>query len=474
MRLKRLVGLGVTAALTALALAGTASAQGTAGGQGVETPVVGLAASDVDEAITRPEVIARAKAWLTAYNGGPVPYSQDTGSPFQGYRRDCSGFVSMAWKLGISRSTETLPGVSSRIGKDDLKPGDVLGNLGPGTGGDAGHVVIFEAWANDARTAYVGIEQAGDTMSTVRRTIPYPYFNNNTSFLPWRYNKIVDGHPLDRVSDVNRDGFGDLVGVAANGELFGYNNASLVSGDRSPFTAETWRNKGSNWSGVSTLASGDVTGDGYADLVGVEGNSLVVYANGSLVNPDGKPYGAVTWRYDGNWSAVAHLAVADVTGDGWGDLIAVERSGGLVVYSNGSKVNPGSKPFTGETWRLGTSWGNVKQFGVADLNRDGFGDIVAVDGNGELFGYNNASLVSGDGKPFTGETWRIRGSNWSGVKQFTVMDASGDGYADIIAIEPDGKLSMYANGSLVNPDGIPYAGVSWSAAGDWSGVRTLA
>ncbi|MEU3648673.1 VCBS repeat-containing protein [Lentzea sp. NPDC034063] len=471
MKSRRTLGLGVVAALAALALAAPVSAQETVQGQGTEAPVAGLAAAAVDEPITRDEVISRAKTWLTANNGGPVPY--DMGGWFGGYRADCSGFVSMAWKLGSSRTTESLPGVSQRIAKNDLLPGDVLGKLGPGTGGAAGHVVVFEAWANDARTAYTGIEQAGSPGHTVRRTIPYPYFGDS-SYLPWRYNKIADTRPVDRVSDVNSDGWGDLIGVAANGELFGYNNATLVSGDRSPFTGETWRNAGSDWSSVTTLASGDVTGDGYADLVGVEGDSLVVYANGALVNPGGKPYGGVTWRYDGAWSAVSHLAIADVTGDGFGDLVAVERSGALVVYANGSKVNPGNKPFGGETWRMGTGWGSVKHLGVADLNRDGFGDLVAVDGNGELFGYNNATLVSGDRKPFTGETWRIRGSNWSAVRQFTVMDASGDGYADIIAVEPDGKLAMYANGSLVNPGGIPYTNRTWSAAGDWSGVRTLA
>ncbi|WP_394613202.1 hypothetical protein JNUCC0626_25035 [Lentzea sp. JNUCC 0626] len=471
MKSKKLIGLGI-AALAVLGLAHPVSAAPVAGGQGTDSglAVSALSASAVNEAITRAEVIDRAKSWLTAINNGPVPY--DMNGSFGGYRSDCSGFVSMAWKLGGSLTTVTIPGVSSRIAKDDLMPGDVLGNLGPGTGGAAGHVVLFEAWANEARTRYIGIEQAGSPGHTVRREIPYPYFSGN--YQPWRYNKIADARPVDRVSDINSDGFGDLVGVDGNGELFGYHNASLVSGDRSPFTGETWRYKGSNWSGISTLASGDVTGDGYADLVGVEGNSLVVYGNGSVVNQDGKPFsGGETFRYEGNWSNVSHLAIADVTGDGWGDLVAVERTGAMVVYANGTKVNPGGKPFGGETWRYNGSWGSVKQFGVSDVNRDGYGDIVAVDANGELFGYNNASLI-GDHRPFTGETWRVRGSNWSGVKQFTVMDATGDGFADIVAVEPDGKLSMYGNGSLVNPGGVPFSGRTWMSVGDWSAVRTFA
>ncbi|WP_394613201.1 FG-GAP repeat domain-containing protein [Lentzea sp. JNUCC 0626] len=280
--------------------------------------------------------------------------------------------------------------------------------------------------------------------------------------------------PADRVSDVNSDGFGDLIGVDANGELFGYNNASLVSGDRKPFTGETWRISGSDWRSAKLLASGDVTGDGYADLVATDADgSLSVYANGSVVNPGGRPYTGVTWKYEGSWAGVKQLAIADVTGDGWGDLVAVDAEGALVVYANGSKVNPGGKPFGGQTWKLGTGWGGVKQLGVSDVNRDGYGDLIAVDANGELFGYNNASLI-GDHRPFTGETWRVRGGNWSGVKQFTVMDATGDGYADIVAVEPTGKLSVYGNGSLVNPGGVPFGGVSWDLGGNWSQVRTFA
>ncbi|TWP51304.1 VCBS repeat-containing protein [Lentzea tibetensis] len=279
---------------------------------------------------------------------------------------------------------------------------------------------------------------------------------------------------VDRVSDVNSDGFGDLVAVDANGELFGYNNASLVSENRVPFTSETWRVRGSDWSGVTKLASGDVTGDGFADLVAVEGNALIVYANGARVNPGGMPFAGVTWRYEGDWSGVRQLAVSDVTGDGFGDLVLVDAGGALVVYANGSKVNPQGRPFSSETWRIGGNWSGVRHLGVADLNRDGFGDLVAVDANGELFGYNNASLVSENRVPFTSETWRIRGGDWSGTRQLTVMDASGDGYADVVAVEADGSLSVYANGSLVNPGGVPFAGVTWKIKGNWSGVRTIA
>ena len=53
-------------------------------------------------AITRPEVLKRAEHWIKKR----VQYSQS--SYYQGYRRDCSGFVSMAWKLKTSYTSSTI------------------------------------------------------------------------------------------------------------------------------------------------------------------------------------------------------------------------------------------------------------------------------------------------------------------------------------------------------------------------------
>jgi len=107
------------------------------------------------------------------------------------YRQDCSGYVSMAWKLGQSLTTVTLPNVATKITKNDLKAGDILCNCGPGTGGDGGHVLIFEKWAN-GKNSYWAYEQHGPNGSpTAHRIVQYPYFNGNRKYVPYRYNKIT-------------------------------------------------------------------------------------------------------------------------------------------------------------------------------------------------------------------------------------------------------------------------------------------
>ncbi|WP_326587682.1 hypothetical protein [Streptomyces sp. NBC_01294] len=112
--------------------------------------------------ISRAEVLARAKTWLTANNGRPVPYSQNTYWK-DGYRQDCSGYVSMV--LGLAKpgpNTVALKnnGFTRRIAMSELAPGDLVIKA-DSSSADNRHVVIFDGWADSAHTVYKSYEQAG-------------------------------------------------------------------------------------------------------------------------------------------------------------------------------------------------------------------------------------------------------------------------------------------------------------------------
>lgn len=117
--------------------------------------------------ITRDEIAIRQK---TVWVPGTVPYSQTRWypGPYGSWRGDCSGFVSGTLGLARSYSTVDLPDVCTRIDPADLKIGDLIGLMGPGTGGDAGHVMSFES---RTATGLVIWEQAGGTIGQRRRTI---------------------------------------------------------------------------------------------------------------------------------------------------------------------------------------------------------------------------------------------------------------------------------------------------------------
>jgi uncharacterized protein YraI len=115
----------------------------------------------------RQEVLDRGQTWVDRN----VPYSMEAytnGPDGRQYRTDCSGFVSMAYGLDTSYSTVTLTEHFTEIPKDDLQPGDIIGNLGPGSGGAAGHVVIFTGWTDGSKTSFTVIEQAGGVGGVAR------------------------------------------------------------------------------------------------------------------------------------------------------------------------------------------------------------------------------------------------------------------------------------------------------------------
>lgn len=65
---------------------------------------------------------------------------------------DCSAFVSKAWATTRRHTTDSLPWVATMIGKDELLPGDVLDLQTWEHAAGYGHVRIFAAWADAART----------------------------------------------------------------------------------------------------------------------------------------------------------------------------------------------------------------------------------------------------------------------------------------------------------------------------------
>ncbi|WP_143261780.1 NlpC/P60 family protein [Allokutzneria sp. NRRL B-24872] len=144
------------------------------------------------EKIARAEIIRRARVWLTANAGGKVPYSQKR-KWRDGYRQDCSGYVSMAWKLpkgkyGGTNTVGLAQSYTTKITKADLKAGDVLLDW-HGTKRTR-HVVLFDKWTSASRTHYWGYDQSGSQGGTAYRKIPYPYFTSKGQWEPRRSKNI--------------------------------------------------------------------------------------------------------------------------------------------------------------------------------------------------------------------------------------------------------------------------------------------
>jgi len=145
-----------------------------------------------DMQIKRKDVLWRAVNIWPPYH---VAYNMAGYS--NGWRTDCSGYVSMCLNLTSEKpgaSTETLVthGHIHEITRDDLRPGDMIGLCGPGTGGADGHIVLFDRWAPDHQGFYWAYEQHGPfgTQGPEHSLIHYP-FNGDQRYKPYRYRGIV-------------------------------------------------------------------------------------------------------------------------------------------------------------------------------------------------------------------------------------------------------------------------------------------
>ncbi|MGN9756351.1 peptidoglycan-binding protein [Streptomyces sp. SD31] len=137
-------------------------------------------------ATSRAEIIRRAKKWVAAR----VPYSMSKYWS-DGYRQDCSGFVSMAWKLPGNEWTGSLDQYGVRISKEDLQPGDILLFHNPADPEKGSHVVIFGGWTDYTHSYYIAYEA---TRPQVRRqATPYAYWSHSDRYLAYRYKGLVGG-----------------------------------------------------------------------------------------------------------------------------------------------------------------------------------------------------------------------------------------------------------------------------------------
>ena len=182
-------------------------------------------------AITRTAVLDRAHGWVAK----KVRYSQS--SSFAGYRRDCSGFVSMAWKLGRSYTSRTIHAVAVRVPLAHLQPGDAVHT--------PGHVAIFVKWANKARTRYVAMEESRRGRPALHHVRSIGHGATGLRYRGIRNNPIlaaaapltgVSAAPTGTVSVATMPGMSDVASPAAYVEaapatLLATATASLTSSD---------------------------------------------------------------------------------------------------------------------------------------------------------------------------------------------------------------------------------------------------
>ncbi|MGW4648464.1 FG-GAP-like repeat-containing protein [Kitasatospora sp. NPDC004289] len=431
------------ATVTALADKGGSGQGATSFGQGLSAASgAGASALAAAPQITRSEVLARAESWV----GLGLSYSWTT--THQGYRQDCSGYVSMAWRLstpGLDTTSFIPSGTASWIGKEQLQPGDALLNDAAGA---YGHIALFERWADAAHTSYVAYEFTGSGVH--HRTIPYPYFPGYGTYRPARNNSVLDTPtpPAARQRlDFNGDGKADVAGKLADGSLLLWTG----NGDGSLNTASgyaMWPDNG--FGNVSDLIAADFNNDGKTDIAGklADGSLLLWTGNGNGTLNTASGYSM--WPGTG-FSSVHNLIAADFNGDGKADVAGKLADGSLLLWTgNGDgSLNTAS----GYAMWPDNGFGNVSDLIAADFNNDGKTDIAGKLADGSLLlwtGNGNGTLNTASGYSM----WP--GTGFSSVHNLIAADFNGDGKADVAGKLADGSLLLWTgngDGSLNTASG---------------------
>jgi len=323
-------------------------------------------ASAAGSAITRAQIMSRAQNWYADRqrlhrdsSGHDATLVQDPDGD-DSYRPDNSGFVSMAWHLVPGKEgglrTRNLPSVSIEISHAELQGGDVLLDTADG------HVVLFAGWEADrSHFSYYsfgkkGLEFVTGASFSAARIAGLPTEN----YRSYRYRNVLGQNAttsdstVGSLADVNGDGKVDLVTRDTSGVLWLYPSTGKATHDGVVGKAVRI---GNGWND-RTVLTGDLTGDGKADIVSRDSSGTLRLHRSTGKVADGKVVSAPV-RIGAKWNGVA-LGLADVTADGKADIVSRDSSGTLRLYRSTGKVADDkvvSAPVV-----LGTGWNDLTLF----------------------------------------------------------------------------------------------------------------
>jgi hypothetical protein len=342
------------------------------------------------------------------------------------------------------------------------------------------------------------------------------------------------GISVSGAGDVNGDGYADVI-VGANfydagqfneGAAFVFLGSASGIADGNPATAaaQLESNEASAYMGVGVSGTGDVNGDGYADvIVGAnlydagqfnEGAAFVFLGSASGI-ADGNPATAAAQLESNQAHAYMGVGVSgagDVNRDGYADVIVgapdydagQTDEGAAFVFLGSASGIPDGNPTTAAT-RLESDQMNARMgnsvSGAGDVNGDGYTDVIVgasyydagqVDEGAAFVFLGSASGVA-DANPATAATQFE--SDWLTARMGNSVseagDVNGDGYGDVIVGAPgydagwafEGAAFVFLGSASGIADGNPataatqlesdqveaWLGFSVSGAGDING-----
>ena len=264
------------------------------------------------------------------------------------------------------------------------------------------------------------------------------------------------------LADVNDDGLGDIVGFGNAGVIVALANGSgSFDAPDLVFPAFGASAAAGGWSSQDLYPRelSDVNGDGFDDIIGF-GNAGVIVA---LADGDGS-FGAANLVLPafgasaaaGGWSSqnLYPRQLSDVNGDGFDDIIGFGNAGVIVALANGfgsfGAANLVLPAFGASAAAGGWSSQDLYPRQLADVNDDGLADIVGFGNAGVIVALANdagsfdaAELVL----PAFGASAAAGGWSSQNLYPRRLADVNGDGFDDIVGFGNAGVIVALATGT---------------------------
>ncbi len=320
--------------------------------------------------------------------------------------------------------------------KDSIAATDISPRIDYSAGGQPKVIAVSDFDGDgkpDLTTANISLSNPNfiDTVSVFRNTSS----SGNINFAP-KLNFTTAGNNFSlTVADIDGDGKPDIISLNANQAKISVLRNTSSLGNISFATASQFNI--SNLNGTATsIASGDLNGDGKPEVVVVGGMGLT---NVAVFRNQSTP-GIVSFASDVYFEVSTgprFVGIGDITGDGKPEIVAVSDGFGVVSVLRNTTIT--SISFATKTDF--TVSANPYALAIGDLNGDGKHDVAVANNTTNVFVLRNTSTTSA--VSFATPVSYAAGTSPASV---AIADLNGDGKLDLaVANGTSGNLSLLRN-----------------------------
>ncbi|MFO0800917.1 MAG: VCBS repeat-containing protein [Gemmataceae bacterium] len=352
---------------------------------------------------------------------------------------DLAAMTDIGWKLQSTSPPPPAAPPPPIAPPAPIAPGTALLAVGSGAGGPTQFTV-----------------NAAASFTQLAAFNPYPSYAGGAGFT---------GGVRVATADVNLDGVEDIIvgpGPGTAAEIKVYSGANFPTSPDTSLIASGYAFETSFLGGVF-VSVGDINKDGVPDLVVTPdegGGPRVRIVSGK----DRTIIADFLGIDDASFRGGARTAVGDLNNDGNVDLVVAAGFGGgpRVAVFDGKSLRPGGTPtkLINDFFLFEQELRNGAYVAVGDLNGDGYGDLIGGGGPGggpRVYALSGFGLTQQNGTQTVMANFFAGDTNNRGGVPVAVKNIDGDQRADIVAGAGSGGQAVVTTylGSTITPTGTP-------------------